>query len=119
MIGTSKQYASYVRFIAMFDTKYHENYADEFLEGRFISFMRSRTHPYYELLEEGIRDGSIRSDIEVQILTFTLSNVVMATLQRMILRGKVLHLDQGVEPDVVLDHMLDMALTFLKPQALK
>ncbi|MHA7581831.1 TetR/AcrR family transcriptional regulator [Paenibacillus vandeheii] len=116
MISTSKQHANYVRFIAMFDTLYQENYTNAVLEGRYISFLRSDTHPFYALLEEGIQDGSIRSDIDKKILTFTLSNVVMATLQRMIVRGKVLHLDQGVEPDSILEHMLDMALTYLKSQ---
>ncbi|MGX4584535.1 TetR/AcrR family transcriptional regulator [Paenibacillus chitinolyticus] len=116
MISASKQHANYVRFIAMFDTLYQENYVNAELEGRYISFLRSGTHPFYALLEEGIRDGSIRSDIDIHILTFTLSNVVIATLQRMIVRGKVLHLDQGVEPAAILELMLDMALMYLKPQ---
>ncbi|WP_409340599.1 TetR/AcrR family transcriptional regulator [Paenibacillus sp. MBLB4367] len=116
MISASEQHANYVRFIAMFDAFYRENYANAELEERYISFLRSGTHPFYALLDEGISDRSIRSDIDIHILTFTLSNVVNATLQRMIVRGKVLHLDQGVEPASVLEHMTDMVLTYLKPQ---
>lgn len=116
MINASEQHASLVRFIAMFDAFYRENYVNAELESRYISFLRNGTHPFYALLEEGIADGSVRGDIDINVLTFTLSNVVTATLQRMIVRGKVLHLDQGVEPASILQHMTDMALTYLKPQ---
>lgn len=116
MISASEQHANSIRFIAMFDAFYQENYANEELERRYISFLRSDTHPIYALLEEGYRDGSIRSDIDIHILTFTLSNIVMATLQRMVVRGKLLLLDQKVEPAFILNHMMDMALTYLKPQ---
>jgi AcrR family transcriptional regulator len=116
MISASEQHASYVRFIAMFDAFYRESYVNAELENRYISFLRGDTHPFYALLDEGITDGSIRSDIDINVLTFTLSNVVIATLQRMTVRGKLLHLDQGVEPAFILQHMMDMVLTYLKPQ---
>lgn len=116
MRAVSERHSSYVRFIAMFDAFYSENYRNAELESRYISFLRGGNHPFTVLLEEGIVDGSIRNDIDIQILTFTLSNVVMATMQRMIVRGKVLHLDQGVEPASVLDHMTDMVLSYLQPQ---
>jgi hypothetical protein len=117
MISVSKQHASLVRFIAMFDAFYQENYVNTELETRYISFLRTDPHPFYTILKDGISDGSIRDDIEINILTFTLSNVVMAALQRMTIRGTVLRLDQGVEPAVILEHMVDMAVTYLKPQA--
>jgi len=116
MINVSEQQANYVRFIAMFDAFYRENYVNAELEARYITFLRKGTHPFYALLDEGLSDGSIRSDIDINIVTFTLSNVVTATLQRMIVRGKVLQLDQGVEPAAVMEHMKDMVLTYLKPQ---
>ncbi|MCM3271069.1 TetR/AcrR family transcriptional regulator [Paenibacillus elgii] len=116
MISVSEHNAGSVRFIAMFDAFYRENYVNEELESRYISFLRRNTHPFYAILEEGISDGSVRSDIDINVLTFTLSNVVVASLQRMIVRGKLLHLDQGVEPAVILKQMTDMALTYIKPQ---
>lgn len=115
IITASEQHVDLVRFIAMFDNLYTENYVNEELGDRYISFLRSGKHPYYALLEEGVSDGSIRNDIDLYILTYTLSNVVSATLQRTIIRSKVLQLE-GVEPGSILHHMLDMALTYLKPQ---
>lgn len=116
MISASRQNVGHVRFIAMFDAFYREDYVNAELENRYISFLRSNTHPFHVLLEEGMSDGSIRNDIDIQILTFTLSNVVTAALQRMIVRGKVLHMDQGVDPADILEQMSAMALSYIKPQ---
>nr|WP_280521141.1 helix-turn-helix domain-containing protein [Paenibacillus mangrovi] len=110
----SKDNADAIRFIAMFDTLYQEEYPTPELESRFRSFLRSGPHPFLALLQEGVADGSIRQDIDVKAIGYTISNIVIATRQRMILRGKLLHQDQDVDPAIVLKHMADMILAYVK-----
>ncbi|WP_042164530.1 TetR/AcrR family transcriptional regulator [Paenibacillus gorillae] len=106
--------ADTIKFIAMFDMLYQENYPTPELESRYRTFLRSVPHPFLMLLQEGVEDGSIRKDIDVKVLGYTLSNVVNATEQRMTLRGKLLHLDQTIDPAIVLDQMVHMILAYVK-----
>ncbi len=103
-----------IRFFAMFDMRYQEEYPTPELENRFRSFLRSVPHPFLSLLHEGVADGSIRQDMDVKSMGYTISNIVTATNQRMMLRGKLLQLDQGVDPDIVLKEMVKMILAYVK-----
>ncbi|WP_152395984.1 hypothetical protein [Paenibacillus guangzhouensis] len=47
--------------------------------------------PFAEWLEEGQRDGSIRQDLQVEVCTAMISNVMNATIQRIAIRGDILH----------------------------
>ncbi|OBZ19294.1 hypothetical protein A8L34_07215 [Bacillus sp. FJAT-27264] len=103
-----------IRFIAMFDTLYQEEYPTPELENRYRSFLRGVPHPFLSSLQEGVNDGSIRQDIDVKAMGYTISNVVNATKQRMMLRGKLLHQDQDTDPAIVMRHMVDMILAYVK-----
>ncbi|MCU6707760.1 TetR/AcrR family transcriptional regulator [Paenibacillus sp. J5C_2022] len=114
MVSHSEQNPNAIRFIAIFDAYYRDNYPTAELEQRYRSFLKGGPHPFFALLQQGVDDGSIRSDIDLNELTYTLSNIVIATLQRMILRGQLLKQDQGVEPSAILEHMVAMVLTYVK-----
>lgn len=113
-ILSAKENKNLIRFVAMFDTLYQEKYPTPELEARFRTFLKSGPHPFVSLIQEGIDDGSIRQDLDVKDIGYTISNLVNATQQRMILRGELLHQDQGVDPAVVLRHMVDMILAYVK-----
>ncbi|WMT41328.1 TetR/AcrR family transcriptional regulator [Paenibacillus sp. D2_2] len=113
-IIVSKQSMDIIRFIAMFDTLYQEEYPTPELERKFRTFLRSGQHPFLSILEEGVADGSMRQDLDVKAVGYTISNIVNATLQRMMLRGKLLHLDQDIDPAIVLRNMVDMILAFVR-----
>lgn len=114
LIQISKENTDIIRFIAMFDTLYQEEYPTPELERKFRSFLRSVPHPFLSLIKEGTADGSMRRDLDVKAVGYTISNIVNATQQRMMLRGKLLHLDQDVDPAIVLKNMADMILAFVK-----
>jgi AcrR family transcriptional regulator len=115
MIEYTERKPENMRFIAFFDFNYYDQYPTPELEKEYIRFLRSSKSIYITLLEEGIQDGSIRNDLEIKLLNFTISNIVSATLQRMTVRGKVLQLDQGIEPRLILKQMVNMVMTYLKP----
>ncbi|MHA7580859.1 TetR/AcrR family transcriptional regulator [Paenibacillus vandeheii] len=102
------------RFIGMFDTRYKDNYSGPELEQRYRQFLQQDRGPFHEWLLEGQGDGSIRSDIEVDVASAMISNVLNATIQRMALRGEILHLDQRVDPKRVLHEMTAMIINYLR-----
>ncbi|AIQ20736.1 hypothetical protein H70357_31795 [Paenibacillus sp. FSL H7-0357] len=110
----SQLHSSYIRFIAAFDHYYTESYPTTELEERFRMFVQ-RGQPFYVLIQEGIKDGSIRLDIDAKVLTYTLSNMFLATLQRLTVRGKLLHQDQGVDPAIIMKQAIEVMLAYLKP----
>jgi len=106
-----------IRFTAMFDTLYLNNYPTLELEQQFRTFLQSGAHPFVSLVQAGIQDGSMRQNIDAREIGYTISNIVMASLQRNLLRGKLLQLDQKVKSSVVLQNTMDMILNFVKPES--
>ncbi|MEH7351403.1 TetR/AcrR family transcriptional regulator [Gottfriedia acidiceleris] len=104
-----------ISFIGLFDMHYRDHYPTPELENAFLDLLKKGRSHFKNILLEGIQDGSIRNDIEIRTLQFTISNVMSATIQRMALRGKILKYDQGIEPDLILEQMVNMILTYIKP----
>ncbi|MDT9722855.1 TetR/AcrR family transcriptional regulator [Paenibacillus sp. ClWae2A] len=102
------------QFIAVFDTRYKDNYSTPELEQRYRSYLHQDKAPFSKWLDEGQLDGSIRQEIDVDVATAMISNVVNSTLQRMALRGELLHLDQGVDPERVIHEMAAMIIAYLQ-----
>jgi len=105
-----------IRFTAMFDTLYQNNYPTPELEQQFRSYLQGGAHPFVSLIQAGMQDGSMRQDMDAREIGYTISNIVMATLQRTVSRGKLLQLDQRVNTSIVLQNTMDMILNFVKPQ---
>ncbi|MFC3787511.1 TetR/AcrR family transcriptional regulator [Paenibacillus sp. GCM10012307] len=103
-----------VRFTAMFDTLYQNNYPTPELEKKFRAYLQGGSHPFVSLIQSGIQDGSMRQDMDAREIGYTISNIVMASLHRNLLRGKLLELDQKVKNSVVMQNTMDMILNFVK-----
>ena len=104
-----------VSFIGLFDMHYRDHYPTPELENAFLDLLKKGRSLFKNILLEGIQDGSIRNDIDITTLQFTISNITSATIQRMALRGEILKYDQGIDPDLVLEQMANMILEYLKP----
>jgi AcrR family transcriptional regulator len=113
--ATDEDFAT-MRFLALFDAHYREQYPTPELETAYIETLKTGRSIYSDLLQEGMQDGSIRNDIDAATLQFSISNISSATIHRMMLRGKLLQYDQGVEPAKILEQMVNMVMTYLKPQ---
>ncbi|MEH7309037.1 TetR/AcrR family transcriptional regulator [Neobacillus drentensis] len=114
-IETLKTDKASVSFIGLFDMHYRDHYPTPELEIAFLDLLKKGRSLFKNILLEGIQDGSIRNDIDITTLQFTISNITSATIQRMALRGKILKYDQGIDPDLILEQMMNMILTYLKP----
>ncbi|MDQ6600985.1 TetR/AcrR family transcriptional regulator [Bacillus salipaludis] len=104
-----------ISFIGLFDMHYRDHYPTPELENAFLDLLKKGRSLFKNILLEGIQDGSIRNDIDITTLQFTISNITSATIQRMALRGEILKYDQGIDPDLVLEQMVNMILEYLKP----
>jgi AcrR family transcriptional regulator len=104
-----------VSFIGLFDMHSRDHYPTPELENAFLDLLKKGRSLFKNILLEGIQDGTIRNDIDITTLQFTISNITSATIQRMALRGEILKYDQGIDPDLILEQMVNMILTYLKP----
>lgn len=115
MLNHFEEYKQRNRFIGMFDFNFRDSYPTPELEQRYRQFLKQSKAPFHAWLKEGQEDGSIRKDISIEVGTAMISNVMNATIQRIAIRGDILHQDQGVMPSLVLCEMASMLLIYLHP----
>lgn len=100
-----------VRFTALFDHYYRSAYPDPKLQEEYRRFLQSMV-TLRRLVEEGVRDGSIRSDLDTETLTHLLGHAQMGMLQRLIVRGHIIRDESGVDPEVLLTWHVDMLVQY-------
>jgi AcrR family transcriptional regulator len=87
----STKFNRHLRFFAEFDAYFSGPRLRVEFKGKLDRVLRD--HPLDDLrwiVEEGMRDGSIRQDIDAELATVTIFNAVRGLYQRILLRGKVL-----------------------------
>lgn len=104
-----------LRFLTEFDNYFAVPRIDEEFRARLNAVTPVET---FELLEEliraGITDGSIRDDIDPQLLSLTLANAVRAVVQRVTLREEELKLRPGDDPAKIPETHLRLILAGLE-----
>ncbi len=66
-------------------------------------------------LEDGIKDGSIRKDIDPSKAAFMIGNAFMGFAQRISARGEIMEKEQGQDPRELLRLLLQALMDFVKP----
>lgn len=66
------------------------------------------------LLQSGIDDGSIKSDVDLALTEATISNILWGFGQRIAARGKVIEAETGYDPLVIIKHQLKLYIDALK-----
>lgn len=67
-----------------------------------------------KMIEKGKQDLSIRSDIDSQLLYFTITHLLMSLIAKLVLRGRVLRSDDLIFKEAQLDCVLDMIKSYLQ-----
>lgn len=109
-------YAAHLRYFAEFDAFFSgaripEGFRDKMAE----AFSPKGNDVLLSLLEEGIKDGSIRRDLDPHLAMSTLMNTVRGLQQRIELRGEVLVELNPHESERLVDEALSYLLRGLKP----
>jgi AcrR family transcriptional regulator len=103
-----------IRFTGMFDYYLVGEYPN--LEGQkeFIQLIEKVDEPFIQFLSEGIKDGSIVSDVEIAYLARTISNSFLALAQRVVTRQTHLNEELNIDSRKILSVQRELFLKALK-----
>lgn len=108
---------SHLRFIGLFDHYYREKYPTLELEEKYRIFIKNIFPSPFQLIKEGIQDGSIRPDLHPAKTSAMIANTMMSMTQRMASRGNILRAEQEIDPDEMMRQLINMIMAYLKPEA--
>jgi AcrR family transcriptional regulator len=94
----SPRYGNQLLFLAEFDAFYSgSRIPEDFIDRLNAIFDENASDIVARFLEEGIRDGSVRADIDPRLAGITVLNAVRGLQQRVMLRGRALIETDGRE----------------------
>ncbi len=70
-----------------------------------------------ELLERGIKDGSVKPDVDVKLMMNTISNVLWSFGQRIAIRGEMIEKESGISGVSLINNQVDIYMMALKSDA--
>lgn len=93
-----------IRFLGEFDHIFSGEYPHIEEAEDFVSYItRQGNGMLTEHIKEGVKDGSIKWDIDVKLTASTISNILLAMSQRIVIRGDHLKIEQGYSYEMLDD----------------
>lgn len=96
---------NHFRFAALFDQYYQTSYPSTELEQRYHSFTKHGIAVLEEIIEEGLRDGSIRQGTDPAMMAQILSHIMMGTTQRIAIRSEIYKTESKVDSKEMLNYL--------------
>jgi len=84
-----------IRFIGEFDHVFSGEYPHIEEADEFVRYITESPNKILEYVNEGIKEGSIKNDIDAGLAAHTISSIMIAMSQRIIIRGEHLKQEQG------------------------
>lgn len=103
-----------IKFSGEFDHYFRGDYPYSELTNQFKGMISTNDELLEKLIIEGIKDGTIRSDIEPRITALTMNNVLLSITQRVIIRGNHLTEEQKVDPRMMVFQQLKLFMFALE-----
>ncbi|PWV90596.1 TetR family transcriptional regulator [Paenibacillus cellulosilyticus] len=87
----------YLKFIGFFDHIYSNQYPTETLKAAYhdVVVEAGFGNLLKDYIRKGVQDGSIRSDLPVELAVITILEMVISLMQRVASRGKILEEEHG------------------------
>jgi AcrR family transcriptional regulator len=85
-----------IRFFAEFDYYFQDAYPDISVSYEFVSLLQNSNSSLIDYVNEGVKDGSIREDMDPMLALATIVNSLLALHKRVVLRGEHLDIEQGI-----------------------
>ena len=98
-----------IKFLGEFDHVFSGEYPHIEEAEQFVSYITTRENGISKLLKEGVMDKSIRDDMDVDLTASTISNIMLAISQRIVIRGEHLQIEQGFSYEM-LTHSVKLML---------
>lgn len=113
-VETFKDNMEQYRFIALFDHHYRINFPSEEFRLNYRAATQDDFLRLREVLQEGMEDGSLRSEFDLDMLTWTFSQTLFSMLQRMAVRGQLIEKQWGIRPEDVIEYLTLFLSQFTK-----
>lgn len=104
------------RFTAFFDLLYREYHPAAEQEARYKELLKKGKQLMIDILEEGARDGSLRGDLSIPMTAEMIQYSLMNMAQKIAIRGKMLKLMRGTEPEAVMSELFKMIKEYMAPR---
>lgn len=108
------EYSQMIRFTGLFDYYLVGEYPSSGSQNAFVELIEKVDHPFIEFLTEGIKDGSIVTDVEIAYLARTISNSFLALAQRVVTRQTHLNEELNIDSRRILSIQRTLFLKALK-----
>lgn len=107
LIETMIQGVRYVKYLSEFDQMFSGDYPDTPEARKYVQFNRQRhdRQILLNILRLGTEDGSIRGDIDANMLELTIGNTLLGVAQRILLREKNYRQEYGYGREILYNVM--------------
>ena len=107
LIETMIQGVRYVKYLSEFDQMFSGDYPDTPEARKYVQFNRQRhdRQILLNILRLGTEDGSIRGDIDANMLELTIGNTLLGVAQRILPRGKNYRQEYGYGREILYNVM--------------
>lgn len=107
LIETMIQGVRYVKYLSEFDQMFSGDYPDTPEAWKYVQFNRQRhdRQILLNILRLGTEDGSIRGDIDANMLELTIGNTLLGVAQRILPREKNYRQEYGYEREILYNVM--------------
>jgi AcrR family transcriptional regulator len=112
-IDNFNENTQHIRFSSLFDHHFQKAYPSPELEARYTAFLQQYVS-LESLIEQGIQDGSLRSDLPVHNSALLLGNLLIAFLQRLAQRGEILAREQNIDIRQQLNELRRMLVAYFQ-----
>ncbi len=102
-----------IRFIGEFDHVFSGEYPHIEEADEFVRYITQSPNKILEYINEGIKEGSIKKGIDADLAAHTISSIMIAMSQRIIIRGEHLKQEQGYSYEM-LNETVNLVLNGIK-----
>lgn len=103
-----------IRFTGMFDYYLVGEYPSTGSHKEFVQLIEKVDEPFFDFLSEGVKDGSIVTDVEIAYLARTISNSFLALAQRVVTRQTNLNEELNIDSRKIISVQRELFLRALK-----
>ncbi|MCP4130841.1 MAG: TetR/AcrR family transcriptional regulator [bacterium] len=113
-IGLIDSFKKEIRFTGEFDNYFTGGYPDKEFSNKLKNLLKPAETLVVAIIKEGISDGSVKRDLDAVLTYYVLSNAYLSIAQRIVIRGKLMKKEQGVEPSAILTSFHEMVMSGIK-----
>lgn len=93
-----ESHPDHLKYIGFFDHTYRDHYPSEELQATYRELVSDGAlgRVLHNFIGQGVRDGSIRSDLKLEETSLFIIEMIISLMQRLAFRGKLLEEEHGV-----------------------